>query len=54
MLNQKNLSELKVKDKLEHFLLLTSLSVKKTKAGKEFLDLELRDQKCFIKCQNVG
>lgn len=44
MLDQKELSSLKVKDNLEHFLLLTNLSVKTTKAGKEFLDLELRDQ----------
>jgi len=44
MFDQAELSSLKVKDKLEHFLLLTNLTVKTTKAGKEFLDLELRDQ----------
>ena len=44
MLNQTELSKLKLKDKLEHFLLLTSLSIKTTKTGKEFLDLELRDK----------
>jgi 3'-5' exoribonuclease len=44
MLEQKSLSSLKVNDKLEHFLLLTNLTVKSTKAGKEYLDLDLRDQ----------
>lgn len=48
MLKQIELSKLKVKDKLEHFLLLTSLSVKTTKAGKEFLDLELRDKSASL------
>ena len=48
MLNQIELSKLKVKDKLEHFLLLTSLSAKTTKAGKEFLDLELRDKSASL------
>ena len=43
MIEQPQLSSLKVKDKLEHFLLLTGLSVKSTKTGKEYLDLELRD-----------
>jgi 3'-5' exoribonuclease len=44
MLNQTELSKLKLKDKLEHFLLLSSFSIKTTKTGKEFLDLELRDK----------
>lgn len=43
MIDQPKLSSLKVKDKLEHFLLLTGLSVKSTKTGKQYLDLELRD-----------
>ncbi len=48
MLDQTELGKLKVKDKLEHFLLLTSLSLKTTKAGKEFLDLELRDKSASL------
>lgn len=48
MLNQTELNKLKTKDKLEHLLLLTSLSVKTTKAGKEFLDIELRDKSASL------
>ncbi|MCB9257938.1 MAG: HD domain-containing protein [Ignavibacteriales bacterium] len=44
MLNQKSLSSLKINEKLEHYLLLTNLSVKTTKNGKQYLDLELRDE----------
>lgn len=43
MIDQVQLNSLNVKDKLEHFLLLTGLFVKSTKTGKEYLDLELRD-----------
>lgn len=43
MLEQKSLKSMTKKDKVEHFLLLTNFSVKNTKAGKEYLDLELRD-----------
>jgi 3'-5' exoribonuclease len=48
MLEQKSLKSLATKDKVEHFLLLTNFSVKSTKAGKEYLDLELRDQSILI------
>ena len=44
MNNQSKLANLKTKDKIEHFLLLTNFAVKTTKAGREFLDLELRDE----------
>ncbi len=43
MSGQKNLNLLSVKEKIEHFLLLTSFVIKSTKTGKEYLDLELRD-----------
>jgi 3'-5' exoribonuclease len=43
MKNQKELREFKVNDKIELFLLITNLSVKNTKTGKQYLDLELRD-----------
>jgi 3'-5' exoribonuclease len=43
MKDQKDLNLLSVKDKLEHFLLLSGIVVKSTKTGKEYLDLELRD-----------
>lgn len=48
MLEQKSLKTLATKDKVEHFLLLTNISLKSTKAGKEYLDLELRDQSILI------
>ncbi|MCW8848890.1 MAG: HD domain-containing protein [Melioribacteraceae bacterium] len=48
MLEQKSLKTLATKDKVEHFLLLTNFSLKSTKAGKEYLDLELRDQSISI------
>ena len=48
MLEQKSLKSLATKDRVEHFLLLTNFSVKSTKAGKEYLDLELRDQSILI------
>ena len=44
MLKQRKLSELKNQDKVEHFLLLTSISLKSTKTGKNYLDMELRDE----------
>lgn len=44
MKDQKKLSELQTKDKLNHFLLLTGLTTKETKSGKKYLDLELRDK----------
>ncbi len=44
MLEQKKLNELKVNDKILHFLLMTSFSVKTTKSGNKFLDLQLQDQ----------
>ncbi|MBK7105479.1 MAG: HD domain-containing protein [Ignavibacteriae bacterium] len=43
MLNQTKLNQLKNQDKLEHFLLMTSISLKSAKTGKNFLDMELRD-----------
>lgn len=43
MVDQKSLASLQVKDKLEHFLLLSAITVKSTKTGKEYLDLILRD-----------
>ena len=48
MFEQKSLKSLDTKDKVEHFLLLTNFSIKSTKAGKEYLDLELRDQSILI------
>jgi len=48
MHEQLSLSSLKIKDKVEHFLLLTNYSVKSTKTGKEYLDLELRDESLMI------
>lgn len=48
MLQQLGLSKLKNKDKLEHFLLLSNYSIKSTKTGKEYLDLELRDETLII------
>ncbi len=44
MLNQEKLVALSVNDKIDHFLLLTNFAVKTTKAGKQYLDLELRDE----------
>lgn len=48
MLEQKSLKSLDTKDRVEHFLLVTNFSVKSTKAGKEYLDLVLRDQSIVI------
>lgn len=44
MINQKELSKLKVNDKVEHFLLISSISIKTTINGKNYLDLALRDK----------
>jgi len=44
MLNQKKLTSLSVNDKIDHFLLLTKFTIKNTKTGKQYLDLELRDE----------
>ena len=43
MLEQKKLNELKKDEKIKHYLLLTKVTVKNTKSGKQYLDLELRD-----------
>lgn len=48
MLKQTQLSSLKSEDKIEHFLLLTKFSEKKTKSNKSYLDLELRDQSAAL------
>lgn len=48
MNDQSNLSSLKVNDKLEHFLLLTNFALKNTRTGKEYLDMELRDQSASL------
>lgn len=48
MLDQKSLKLLKTKDKLEHFFLLTAFAVKSTKAGKEYLDVILRDESLSV------
>ncbi|MFZ1291096.1 MAG: HD domain-containing protein [Melioribacteraceae bacterium] len=44
MLNQTKLNQLKNQDKVDHFLLLTNFSLKSAKTGKNFLDMELRDE----------
>ncbi|MBK8944048.1 MAG: HD domain-containing protein [Ignavibacteriae bacterium] len=44
MLNQIKLKQLKNQDKIDHFLLLSNFSIKAAKTGKNFLDLELRDE----------
>lgn len=54
MKDQSNLSSLKVRDKLEHYLLLTGLSVKTTKNGKQYLDLELRDSTAVLNAKMWG
>ncbi len=43
MLKQTKLNQIKNQDKVEHFLLLTNVSLKSTRTGKNYLDLELRD-----------
>lgn len=43
MLNQTKLKQLKNQDKVDHFLLLSNFSIKSAKTGKNFLDMELRD-----------
>jgi len=54
MADQISLNLLKVKDKLEHFLLLTHITVKSTKTGKEYLDLELRDHTVSLNAKMWG
>ncbi len=48
MLEQKKLNELNKNDQIKHYLLLTKLSIKSTKNGKQYLDLELRDASVML------
>jgi len=48
MINQTKINQLKNQDKVEHFLLLTSVALKSAKTGKNYLDLDLRDETLAI------
>jgi 3'-5' exoribonuclease len=54
MIEQAKLNELKVGDKITHFLLMTSFSVKSTKTGNQFLDLQLQDQSASYNAKMWG
>jgi len=43
MINQKELSTLKIGDKLNHFFVVNKFEIRSTKANKPYIDLELRD-----------
>jgi len=45
---QKLLTELSFGERVDHLLFIKRLESKKTKAGKEFLDLDLSDQSCSL------
>jgi 3'-5' exoribonuclease len=44
MLDQSDLINLKINEKIEHFLLLSSFNLRNTKTGKQYLDMSLRDK----------
>lgn len=48
MLNQKELKEISKGDTIEHYLLIKKCEVRQTKAGKDFLSLELGDKTSSI------
>lgn len=48
MISQTTINELKIGDKLDHFLLLSKLEIKQTKTGKNYLDIDLKDKSSVI------
>lgn len=48
MVSQTTINELKIGDKLDHFLLLAKLEIKQTKTGKKYLDIDLKDKSSVI------
>lgn len=45
---QKELAQLQVGDKVDHYLLINKLETKSTRTGKEYLDLVVSDQSCTL------
>lgn len=47
-MNQKQLTEIKIGEQIDHFLILTKIEERTTKSGSPFLNLELRDKSTSI------